>query len=434
MFVILILLFFSLALVLGGKMLGDNNCKDCNVILISIDTLRKDSLGIYGYDKPTSPNIDSFAKDARVYDNMYSTSPWTLPAHASMFTSLYPKEAKMQTIADKLDKNLLTIADVLKENGYYTIGWDGNTFVSERWGFTDGFDDYFTVSSMAKGHHDANLIFPQAVEWIKNNKEKKFFMFLHSFQVHDPYCPPAEFDKFKGDYKGETKCIDISHISKKNRKEISLSDDELSRFRSLYDGEILYTDKYLGELFKMLTQTEFRNTIVIITSDHGEEFGERGLWGSHGNTLYNELVSVPLIISAPNLSQGRDENVFSMIDIAPTILDLLGINKRDTFKGISVREADPKRLVFFETNLNATLTSNLDKQYGAFESLKPVVRKENLPTDKVGVVLGEWKLIKDKISRRTSLYNTKSNPKETKDVSEENPQTKQTLENLILKY
>jgi arylsulfatase A-like enzyme len=255
--------FILIAIVFKLFIASKNTCKNCNVILISIDTLRRNNLGVYGYKRNTSPNLDEFAKNALVFDNFYSTSSWTLPAHSSIMAGDYPHKLRMQVTSDKLSDKYITIAEVLKHNDYYTVGWDAGTFVSKRWNFTQGFDEYKTFKG-GVNIDDAEPIFTNATNWLSQNKNKKFFLFLHTFQVHDPFCPEERFDKFKGNYKGNLNCVGIDTISKQNRGGISLGKDDLERFVSLYDAEILQTDYYINLLLQKLKDLELEKKKILL--------------------------------------------------------------------------------------------------------------------------------------------------------------------------
>lgn len=392
-------------------------CSNCNVILISIDTLRRDHLGVYGYKKNTSPNLDSLAKESYVFENAFATAAWTLPSHASIFTSRYPSDLRVETVFDKLPDAALTLTEVLKKFGYITAAWDRNTFVSPRWGFEQGFDQFNIVNS-GENAHDADIIFPQAAEWVKKHKDKKFFLFLHAFEVHDPYCPPGEYSsKFKGNYDGKLNCVDISTIAKNYRGEEQLSKNDLERFVSLYDGEIAYTDFYIGKfLNEMKKQGLFKNTIIVVVSDHGEEFGERGVWGLHAYSLYNELIKIPLIIKAPQLGSGKDKNIISTIDLAPSILKLLGIQIPAVFKGKAFSDIDSDRRIYAEkseTGSGSDVLKDIDKAYEMMKDLKPVERKQgNLKMQKKALVYKNWILIKDFEKNSYQLFDGENDPLE----------------------
>lgn len=392
--VILGLLFFIFVVTSAIFIKDKDICSDCNVILISIDTLRQDYLGIYGYEKDTSPNLDAYAKNGTVFTNFYSTSSWTLPAHASLFTSKVPSEIKVLNSKDKIPDEVLTITEVLKDNGYATHSWKPpNTYISNMWGFSQGFDTFDSVDH-DPNYRDVDLIFPRLNDWLAENKNTKFFAFVHTMQVHKPYCPPKEFDKFKDDYEGGLDCFSMGGLIP---QEVVRPDDG-PRYVSLYDGEIAFTDYYLGQFFNKLKELGLdKTTIVVILSDHGEEFGERGRWAAHGgNSLYNELVKIPLVIKAPNMKNGVLKKNISIIDIAPTILDLLGIKKPVEFDGVSIRET-------IEIPLYLELNS------------------------KEAIIYDNWKLIADDKTKTLELYNLSRDPFESNNILDQNREKKEEL-------
>jgi len=415
---------------------GKNYCRDCNVILISIDTLRADHLSMYGYNKNTSPNLDKYAKDAIVFENFYSTAPWTLPAHASMFASDYPSKLRVESIFDKVPDSVLTITEILKKNGYYTYGFDSDSYVSPRWNFQQGFDRYVIENADPKSGTDISVIFSHAQDWLNENKKRKFFLFIHTMEPHDPYCPPQYYtDEFKNEYKGKLDCIDWRTISGVNTGNLKLEKGDLERFKSLYDGEISYTDYYLGEFFKKLNELGLdKKTIVIITSDHGEEFGERGAWGKHASTLYNEQLRIPLVIKAPNLEKGKEKGKFSTIDISPSILDLLGIEKPMQYKGVSIRTEPRNRILFFE--LGNTKMKNLlefTARHGLLPNVEPHERKNlNTEREKVGLVSGKWKLIRTFHPAMVELYNLEQDPLEKTNLAFANDGKVRELESYLI--
>lgn len=411
-------------------------CPNCNVILISIDTLRADHLSLYGYPKKTTPNLDQISENARIFKNFYVNTPWTLPSHASMLASNYASNLKMQSIVDKFPPESTMIAQVLKDKGYETasIAYDTAAFVSQKHGYDKGFDDFDFIKPNPN-EQDADVIFPKAIEWLDQNKNQKFFLFLHTFQVHDPYCPPKEYDTFKENYKGELNCVGPDTIAAVNRGELKLSEEDLKRYISLYDGEILFTDHYLGLLFEKLSELGMdKNTIVVITSDHGEEFGERSLWGIHSYSLYEELVHVPLIIKAPNLKPQTDQKLASMIDIPPTILDLLGLPVPPEFKGTSIRKTNQKP-IYVETSANKQDLMHYDKAVATIGQIEPKVRQtQQIPNLKQAVVAYGWKLIVNNDSGDEELYNLQSDPKELTNLIGQNLPQETQLKTILKNF
>jgi len=312
-----------------------------NVVLISLDTLAADHLGLYGYARDTSPHLDRYAKNAIVFENAYSTAPKTPESHMSMFTSLYPSVHRVFTIDDPsklnvLDPKIRTLAEILKHNGYTTVGFHGGGYVAGQLGFSRGFDSYRRGSQRT------------AEEWLwKNAAKNKFFLFYHTYHVHDPYTPKPPYDRrFDPDYDGpivhdrdalralagSTEWVDYSATFWKT---VDKSDPAaVAHVVALYDGAIAELDAELIELLDAIDRYA-PETIVIILSDHGEEFGQHGKF-TH-QQLYREVLHVPLIIRHPDHPGGeRIDARVSLIDLAPTILALLSIPSDAQFQGRSL--------------------------------------------------------------------------------------------------
>jgi arylsulfatase A-like enzyme len=321
------------------------NDKNINVILISIDSLRADHLSCYGYHRKTSPNIDRLASEGVVFSNAFSITSWTLPAHMSMLTSMYSESHGVITDEDYLDENRITLAEVLKKEGYATTAFISGAYLHSRYGFNQGFDLYddFTINEAARvGEVTPSVTSPRLNEaiqsWLRKNYQKKFFLFLHYFDVHYDYVPSPPYDTiFDPNYKGTIDARNFHHNPAINPE---MSPRDLNHIISLYDGEIAFTDKYIGEVLSALVELGiFDNTLIILTADHGDEFFEHGRKG-HKRSLYEEVLHVPLIFKFPsnsNLVGNRKiEEVVSIIDIMPTILDYLGVKSHEEMQGQSL--------------------------------------------------------------------------------------------------
>jgi len=403
-------------------------CRDCNVILIAIDTLRADHLGAYGYGRGTSPSIDAFAKEARVFTNFYSNASWTVPSFSVMFTSQYPSDVKMQLPSDKLDERFMTLAEVLKQNGYATVGFNSPTPVSRNGGFFQGFDG-FTVVQPDRQLQDTTLLVPQALEWLEANKGKKFFLFLHTFEVHDPFCPPGDFDRFRNaEDRAALNCVDIVAISKHNRSEALLSRQELRRVVSLYDGDLAHADYNLGKLFERLRADGlYEKTVVVLTADHGEELGEREIIG-HAYSLSNALTHVPLAIKAPNVPAGVEaRSGGATIDIAPTILALVGVAKPSSFKGRSLTELDPSRVIYQETSAPIDLIKQLDRIIASGQAGQNAVRQEVVAPLKESVIQANWKYTVDRTTNTRELHDLGADPTQLRNLIGTNAPQERTL-------
>ncbi len=301
-----------------------------NVIFILIDTLRADHVGAYGYFRDTTPFLDDFARNHLMYDLAIAPAPWTCPSMASIFTSLYPsahgvfkyrEEDGTYTMSSIIDPDLITLAEVLQQHGYRTAGVTANAWVAEDLGFAQGFDTFVTVD-----YSSAEKLNEEAVK-ILNSKDfvrSPFFLYVHYMEPHSPYNHPESYAVYHDRIEG-THYSDDAHIL-------------LNR----YDNAIHYLDAKLAELFAYLEEKDlYDDSIIVITADHGEEFGEHGgFTGAHGFNVHQEDVHVPLLLKTGRLKK-RVSRVVSVIDLYPTLLDLLEIPfDSTTIQGISLFERE----------------------------------------------------------------------------------------------
>ncbi|MFQ6082104.1 MAG: sulfatase [Candidatus Aminicenantia bacterium] len=353
-----------------------------NVILISIDTLRADHLGCYGYERETSPNIDRLAQDGVLFLNTFSQAPYTLSSHMSILTGLFPTNHRVLHLSQSLSPTIQTLADLLRSNNYFTIGLTGGGQVSARYGFSKGFDLYGERVGALIHPNSAELLFNEASCWIKKNKDYKFFLFLHTYQPHNPYDSPPPLGQIFLKKGYPWKKISLQRILGYGYPHLfkRLKSNEKENLIALYDGEIRYTDEYLIKpLIEKLKKLKlYDRTMIILTSDHGEEFREHYCWG-HAHTLYNELIKVPLIIKFPKSNyRGRKiDNFIRSVDIMPTILEQAGID----FSGLSL---DGESLLKILNNKEKK--ERLCMSYLANEVVRYIPRK-------VSIVQGKNKLI-----------------------------------------
>jgi arylsulfatase A-like enzyme len=311
---------------------------DYNVILISIDTLRADRLGAYGYKKETSPNIDTFAADSILFESSIAQAPSTLPSHASIFTGLFPvNHGAFAALQTPIPTKTPTIPEIMRDAGFRTISFNGGGLVGAVYGFGRGFEHYVTERDNDRFRYKVDA----ATDWLDDNGDDKFFMFLHTYEVHDPYAPDPEYlALFETDYAGSiSNNIDSKEIGKINSDSFDLSAADIEHVNNAYDAEIRSMDDAFGRLIAYLKDNNlYDNTVIIFTSDHGEEFGEHGYVGRHFFTLYDELIHVPLIVKMPD-SQRAGVMVGEQVrgvDILPTLLDLLAINFEPDIDGESL--------------------------------------------------------------------------------------------------
>ncbi|HPJ71494.1 MAG TPA: sulfatase, partial [bacterium] len=270
-----------------------------NLVLISIDTLRADRVSCYGCETPTTPVLDRFADGAAVFTDTIVQSPWTLPSHMSLFTSLYPSTHKVGAASRTLDPAVVTLPLLLREAGYATAAFVDAAFLSSRYGFSRGFDLY----ENAKGR-GIETVLPRVESWLKTARREPFFLFVHVFDCHCPYTPPDDVARrFSPDYDGD---LDLSgRCGLSGFEDADLDEDDVRYISQQYDGEVYAVDRGLSRLLGLLESLGlFENTVVVVTSDHGEEFMEHGRIG-HTRSLYRELLQVPLIVRPAGGGTGR---------------------------------------------------------------------------------------------------------------------------------
>jgi arylsulfatase A-like enzyme len=436
-------LFFSLLIVttfsffLTNSALSIDNPQDIsksdyNIVLITIDTLRADHLSCYGYERKTTPTIDKIAEKGILFKNAIAPSSWTAPSMVSLFTSVYPANHGVvngfvsnkqifdqEVFADKLT----TLTEILKAHEYTTFGVSSNLHLSEQCGFARGFD-YFKCLSFSP----APFINKTAYSWendIKNSD--KFFLWIHYFDPHHFYYPRKPWIE---QYTSHTLTKEL-YFSKKTIQDfktlIPLFKEDpqtLSDVVALYDSEINYVDSYLGELIKKLELD--KNTLMIITSDHGEEFLEHGKL-DHGSHLYSELINIPLIIKLPQ-SKGKkviDKQV-SLIDIMPTILSLLNIPQPEQTLGNSLITPDGEvkniadRLLFAELERdNKDIKAVLTKDWKYIYNYK---EKKTELTNRLKKAWNEnWRYLFNYKEVIEGLYNRKQDPSEHTNLINEIP-------------
>jgi arylsulfatase A-like enzyme len=312
-----------------------------NVLVLLIDALRADHLGCYGYPHPTSRNIDALAAQSVVFDNMFAQSPWTKPSIPSLFTSLYPiqhgvYEGEAHTASGDLESDVLsddytTLAEVFQANGYETIGLAHNAHLAADQGFAQGFDRYEQTQMRAP---EINGKF---IEFLERDREQPFFAYLHYLDVHWPFQPDEPFrSRFAGLRTGSVFDRDSwsGLRSAINKGTITLSGADLAELTSRQDAVIAQLDHQIGLLLDDLRARNLLDqTVVLLTSDHGEELLDHGRVG-HGGTLYREVIDIPLMIRLPRMERiGRTSEPARLIDVFPTLLGIAGIEAPPGLEG-----------------------------------------------------------------------------------------------------
>ena len=312
-----------------------------NLVLIGVDTLRPDHLGCYGYDRATSPNIDRLAEGGVLFENVMSPCPWTLPSFATIFTSLYPSQHGAMGSRTAMREGFPTLASLLMEYGYATGAIINAPYLKGKFKMDRGFDFYYMTPPEGR---DADGTTEDALRWIDDNSAGPFFMFAHYFDPHIPYAPPAPYDSiFDPDYTGKVrKPYNPKWLPRARlhglKMVTNLKQADMDHIEALYDGEVAFTDAAIGDLIDGLEARGLtNNTLIVLLSDHGEEFFEHGGF-EHGHSLFNELLRASFILSLPGrISEGRRlPGQVRLVDVMPTLLDLLGIECESHLEGRSL--------------------------------------------------------------------------------------------------
>jgi len=332
-----------------------------NVILYVMDALRADHLSCYGYDRDISPNIDALANDGVRFEQCFSPATWTRPVASSLFTGLYPPAHGTETRNDLFSPSVQTLAERFQDAGYETVGITTMGNVSSEVGFDRGFDRFFdlyrndeviskrrtsTPTEEELKQEDVDRVaLPRAEditdtfkEWlVGRDDDRPFFAFAWSIEPHMPYDPPPEFNDFLDpEYNGN---VDGERETLKSVESAS----DLAQLVGLYDGEIAYNDHCIGTLVDFLRETGyFDNTLFSLVGDHGDAFKEHGRL-THGHAPYDELMQVPWIVRTPSPVSTADvaDGLCSLIDVAPTLLDIATDGSLDPSVGIQGRPAMP---------------------------------------------------------------------------------------------
>jgi len=371
-----------------------------NVIIISVDTLRADHLGCYGYILNTSPAIDALSKDGVVFSNCWALTPLTAPSFSTMLTALAPHKHGAKRNGLGIYKKIKTLPHFLKTYGYRTAAVISNWPLRKRLiRLHRGFDTYYQVFTKKRywgimnSEGQAPAVNRKVIEWLEKNHGKRFFLWV---QYTDPHAPYILHKKFTFDYRDVEPSVYPPGTRMKKIKR--------------YDSEIAYTDFYIGQLIEKLKRLGlYDETLIIFNSDHGESFGEHDYF-KHGRKLYNSTLHVPLIIKLPNnrlKNTRRRENV-SILDIGRTVFSVLGLLQRPQMEGVDLfsQEAfDPNRKILLET-------------YGGVVHLKRNSKKFHLKVKPIryGMVSGSTKLIYNLKKKTFESYDLKDDPFETRDI------------------
>jgi arylsulfatase A-like enzyme len=391
-----------------------------NLVVVVIDTLRQDRVGAYGYRRGITPTLDRLAREGARADGL-APSSWTRPSVATLFSGLHPLRHQVAIKTDRFPEAVRTLPMRLREVGFSTLGVSTNGHVSAAWGFDRGFDELAATWRIGLGLDTSSEDVNQAVFERLARLEPPFFLYVHYLDPHQPYAPKLGWD-------GAPLSPELARLVPLQGAAVSEVDGERSpeRLRAasdLYDAEIREVDGALGDLLATLDRRGLgAETLTIVLSDHGEEFGEHGGVG-HGETLYDEVVRVPLVLHAPSvIPPGTEIGRFPLESVLPTALDLLG---RSTVP------ADPRE---FDGPSFASKLRGL----GDEPELGPrVLYLEGSPKASLGLIDGSHKLLLQTFPYRRQLFDLRRDPGETRDValaSEEAPTMRRLSDELPRRY
>jgi arylsulfatase A-like enzyme len=417
-----------------------------NVILVSFDTLRARELGWYG-GLPLTPNFDRFLERSFVFRRAFSQFPSTLSSHATLFSGLYPKNHRAYPTSKFRGTTSFagpSLVSTLAEHQYVTLAVTEDGYVASDFGFDRGFDLFDNGAPHEDSHAlsifsisgDAEATFSRAREWLQLLGETRFFLFLHTYEVHTPYVlrdrvaervtralSPGYQGRFAASF--DFGLPGFAH----NSGEATLDPAELRQLQALYAAEVNYLDRKWAQFAAFLENRGFlENTLVILTSDHGEEFGEHGPIG-HGESLYDDVLHVPLAFRWDGrIRPGSTDVPVGLVDVAPTLLDLLGLQPQHCMDGISlvplIRRAG-------KSPVGRVVYSELDTAPG---QCKRLGKEDGCLLDRIAVHDGRFKLLRSRLPYWEHLYDLESDPGETSDVSAKFPGERERLSRLAGTY
>lgn len=411
------------------------SCKDCNIIFIEIDPLRADALKSTGGMRE-APTLDALAKRGYTFTNAVAASSWTLPSAMSLMTGVYPSRhgiINKELLRDSPNKEIIPaslqvtaphitpLVTLFRSHGYATGGFAGGAALDPSYGFADGFDVYESPGDF----EDIASSSAKAIDFIRKNKNKKIFVFLHGFDVHGQYMPPQGLDKrfvsssYKGSLIGNT--VEQKELREQGVRQgsVYITDDDAMFLRAIYDEKVSLMDARIGEFLAAYHALGLeQKTVIVFSSHHGEEFYEHGRI-DHGMTLYDEVLRVPLIVVLPGGAKGkRIDRQVRNVDILPTILDIVGIpipaRMAELIDGVSVVPLMRGK----ELKLDAI--SETSYRYATFQTS---LRGEN-----------GWKIIYDREQQVKKLYHYAVDPGEVNDRYGQNEPAEQSLVNRILQH
>jgi len=291
-------------------------------VVFLLDTVRRDHVSSYGYERPTTPAIDALAREGVLFEQVASYSTWTLPSVAAILAGDFPSRVFDDDLRMKR-----SLVEAFAKAGYRTAAFTEGGYVSRRWGMDRGFQEYFEEAHTEDSTNEIDRTFRDARRWLAANRESPFFLLLHTYEAHMPYRNRDFARELDPGRVGPT--YELEFLEKVRHGEIALTAQEREYIRALYDGDILSTDRHVGEFLAFLEEVGLADrTLVVVTSDHGEEMGEEfeRFIGGHGHSMRDNLLLVPLVIRDPtrHFPERRIDVQVRSIDVMPTVAELMG--------------------------------------------------------------------------------------------------------------
>jgi len=398
------------------------------VFLVSVDTLRRDALSCYGNDGTDTPHMDSLAGEGLLYKNAISPAPWTQPALASLLTGLSPSVHLLLRAGDRFPQQLPTVAEAFKNAGYKTAAIVAQpVFGRPSLGFSKGFQEYIHLShspgEFSVGGKMLKTFFPEtfrtdtttedvthvAIHWLSRNRRKPFFLWIHYYDPHLPYAPPPASLRELRVPDGMGRSFSKSDWVERKRQEKPFQDDERRWIRELYLAEVRHVDQCLGRVLDAMRNLGlFEESLLVLTSDHGEEFWEHGGF-EHGHTLHAELLRMPLIVKWPGSSRtGEVDGIAPVEGVGPALLAWSGIGAEWPTL------APPLPLEETEDKENAAVSTGVTKR-----------------EDQIAVQWDQWKYVEALDGSTAALYDLSSDPEERVSVLGEHQEVGEKARQLL---
>lgn len=403
-----------------------------NVLLIQADTLRADHLGCYGHARAKTPNIDALAAKGVLFEQHYVNATYTSCSVPSLLTGNYQDRHGLWFQGDIVSPDNYFLPEYMLEQGYYTMGLSSNPAVHPDLGYTQGIETMRNVDSTER----ADVMVDYTIDWLDENGDNPFFIWLLLVDPHFPYLPPADYASLYPESGDQEKSLSWQWIHNQDELDWDMESllwgdlatpQSIAQETALYDGDIAYMDVQIGRLLDYLDEKGMRdNTLIVFTSDHGEEFAEHTFFCSHGHSTYDPVSRVPLIIQAPNMPPTRISQVVRTVDIMPTILSLLDIPYEE---GLDGRSLEPL-IRGTETHLPpvpAYITNGPIHQ-GYFKE-RPRMYVDGVEGAWRTVRTEDWKLIRIPHPEKDiiELYNMNTDPEEQHNLEQTHPEEVESL-------